>query len=544
MLAGGTAASGTRTERVPAVRASTHTYPLAIGLLTAAVAAFLLSRLQAWPPHEDETLVFFISRQPLGDVLDTVVGERGGAPLHFFLAHAAVSVWSDLTALRLVSIVFAVASIPTTAALVARLTDRATAVVATAIAAASWMMLFHGLYGRMYSLFLCTSALSFLALLAALERGGRRRWALWAAATMAAIASHPYGAVMLAAQVVFVALERRRRVFPIAPAAAALAAVAVLAAPLWLTYTTLADRFDVGFTGGGGSKLGSPVDVFSYLLEVMGDFGAGWLPALAAIGALALLGLWTLARTRPAAALLAASVALVPAAGLMAVRSGSSIGLESRHLIFVLPVFAMAVAAGLLRGARAIPRGAPAALAAGVAAIAAVQLAWGWHTTPALYTGESSARHEARGEAAAWLAATGRRDDVLLGYEPLYLDAWEQGAPVGNLFVPRADAGLELEVLRDASQPLGRGVWVFDATDQEDEAKQRLTVEARTAGAEFETRAFGPFLVVRTREPVETPEWFLEATIRVQRLGIKLGIGDAGLNLDTAEKALARLKAR
>jgi hypothetical protein len=525
------------------VRALTEPYPLAIATLTAAVAAFLLSRLQAWPPHEDETLVFFISRQPLGDVLDTVVGERGGAPLHFLLAHAAVSIWPDLTALRLVSVIFAIASIPVIAALVARLAGRPTAVVATAVAAASWMTLFHGLYGRMYSLFLCMSALSFLALLVALERGGRRRWAFWAVVTMAAIASHPYGAVVLAAEILFVALERRRRVFALAPAAVAFAIVAVLAAPLWLTYTTLAERFDVGFTGGGGSKLGSPLDVLSYLTGVLGDFGAGWLPALAAIGALALVGLWTLARTRPAAALLAVSVAIVPTAGLMAVRSGGSIGLESRHLIFALPFFAAAVAAGLLRAARTLPRRAPVGLAVGIAAVVAVELAWGWHTTPALYAGENSARREARADAAAWLGTTSHRDDVLLGYEPLYLDAWEEGAPFGDLFVPRADARLELEKLRDAPKPLGRGVWIFDATDQQDEAKQRLTVDGRSPGPEFEARAFGPFLVIRTREPVETPEGFLLATVRVQQLGMELGIGDAGLNLEVADQALARLRA-
>ena len=49
----------------------------------------------------------------------------------------------------------------------------APAIVATILASASWMLLFHGVYGRMYSLFLFTSLLSFLALLEATETGGR-----------------------------------------------------------------------------------------------------------------------------------------------------------------------------------------------------------------------------------------------------------------------------------------------------------------------------------------------------------------------------------
>ncbi len=47
-----------------------------------AVATFLFARLTAWPPHEDETLALFVGRQPLGRLLDEVLEERGGAPLH------------------------------------------------------------------------------------------------------------------------------------------------------------------------------------------------------------------------------------------------------------------------------------------------------------------------------------------------------------------------------------------------------------------------------------------------------------------------------
>ena len=54
-----------------------------------AVATFLFTRLTAWPPHEDETLALFVARQPLGRLLDIVLEERGGAPLHYLLAAIA-----------------------------------------------------------------------------------------------------------------------------------------------------------------------------------------------------------------------------------------------------------------------------------------------------------------------------------------------------------------------------------------------------------------------------------------------------------------------
>ena len=54
--------------------------------LTAAVGAFVLFRLNAWPPHEDETLALFTGRGSLHELIETVLGQRGGAPLHFVLA--------------------------------------------------------------------------------------------------------------------------------------------------------------------------------------------------------------------------------------------------------------------------------------------------------------------------------------------------------------------------------------------------------------------------------------------------------------------------
>jgi hypothetical protein len=517
-------------------------YRLGVAGITGAFAAFLLLQAIHWPPHEDETLVFFVSRQPLSDLFSTVFEQRGGAPLHFLLAKAMVAVWPGLLGLRLISVVFAVASVPVMAALVSRLTDRRTALVATAIAAASWMMVYHGIYARMYSLFLFTSALSFLLLLRAVGRRDPWRWAAWGLATLAAIATQPYGAFVLAVGAAFVLARRRRHVFPVRPALISIAAVALLAFPLWLVYRVLASRFGVGVTGDSGSKLGSPIDVLAYLVRVAGDFTAGWALSVALVIGVAAVGLVTLVRTRPAAAFFAGAVFLIPTVAFLLTRSGSSVSLESRHLIFALPFFATLVAAGLLRLASLAGARAPAALGLGLGVLLAAEIAWGWDRTPWMYAGEPAARKVARAEAAAWLAATSRKDDVLFGYEPLYLDAWEKGAPFGGIFVPRADPKLALEKLDKAPKPLGRGVWVIDASDQLDVSKQRLTISGRAPGPQFEARAFGPFLVVRTKEPVKTEETFLRDTAVVEFNAKALEIGDAGLNLQTAVNALARLK--
>src|SRR5262249_29916435 len=153
----------------------------------------------------------------------------------------------------------------------------------TALASASWVLLFHGIYGRMYSLFLFTSALSYLALLYAIDRGGRRAWILWGAAVLLCVASHPYGALVLGSQAAYLLLRRWRD----REALVSLGVVAVLGIPFWRTDIVLAGRFDVG-VGGGGAKLGTPGAVLDYLWDAAGDYSAGYRAALIPILVLAL----------------------------------------------------------------------------------------------------------------------------------------------------------------------------------------------------------------------------------------------------------------
>ena len=125
-----------------------------VAVCTTAVAAFLLVQLDKWPPHEDEALPLFVGRHSLGDLLDIVLARRGGAPLHFLLAWVVAHTSGGLHQMRLLSALFAIASVPVIAALGNRLAGRGPALAAAALASASWILLFHGIYARMYSLFL------------------------------------------------------------------------------------------------------------------------------------------------------------------------------------------------------------------------------------------------------------------------------------------------------------------------------------------------------------------------------------------------------
>jgi hypothetical protein len=516
-------------SRTAAIRAWLvgHWFALGVVAVTAAATAFLLHQLMAWPPHEDETLALFVGRDSFSGVVEHVTRERGGAPLHFLVAWCVAHLGFGLGGLRLVSAAFALASLPLIALLARRLADAKAALITAALVAGSWGFLFHGVYGRMYSLFLFLSVASFLTLLRALDRRGVADWALWCAATLLCIAAHPYGALLVGVEVVFVVLARRDE---LRRAACGFAAVAVLGIPFWITDLVLAGRFDVGVGRGSVDKLGGPWEIMRYLIRTAGDFTAGWWPVLALVLVVAAVGLVTARReTR----WLALSSVAVPALAFFAARSGGSASPESRHLIFALPLLALLVAIGLLR----LTSHAPAITAIAVATLLVAEVSWAWHRTSPLFAWEPDARQAARAEAEQFLADTSWPDDLLFGYEPLYLGAWERNHDFPRTVLPRADARLALKVLQRRAV-FGRGVWVLDASERNN-LKPRLEIEARAPrpAAAFEVRAFGPFLVLRTRAPVPSPDRYLLLAARAMLVGRSLGIGDADVNLVTIERA-------
>lgn len=504
-----------------------HELWLGVGAIAVAATAFLVHQLMAWPPHEDETLALFVGRDSLAGVVEHVTRERGGAPLHFLFAYAAAHLGFGLGGLRFVSAGFAVASLPLFALLGRRLAGPRAALIATALAAGSWVFLFHGVYARMYSLFLFLSLLSFVLLLRALDRGRGRVWGAWGAAILLSVASHPYGALVLASQAAFVLIAHRDR---LRQSAIAFAAVVTAGTPFWLTDLVLAGRFDIG-VGGRGAKLGGPWAIVTYLWQSAGDFSTGRWPVLVIVLALALAGLVAVrAETRA----LALSVIVVPVAAFFAARLGGSTSPESRHLIFVLPFFAILVGAGIARSSRRFP----AAAAILTAALVVLEVSWAWHRTPQLFEWEPSKRQLTRAQAESFLAATSSRDDLLFGYEPVFLGAWERNPSFPDVVVPRADAVLALRTLERTPEPLGRGVWILDASERNN-LHPRLEIENRDPGppGTFETRVFGPFLVIRTHERVGTADAYLRAAVRSMLVGRRLGIGDADVNLQTLERA-------
>jgi hypothetical protein len=91
-------------------------------------------------------------------------------------------------------------------------------------------------------------------------------------------------------------------------------------------------------------------------------------------------------------------------------------------------------------------------------------------------------------------------------------------------------------------EPLGRGVWVLDASDTTNLVeRETIPFVLPAPGSAFEGRVYGPFLVIRSRRPLVTRARYLEVSEDVMRLGVRLGIGDADINLRTLLRAASRL---
>jgi hypothetical protein len=183
------------------------------------------------------------------------------------------------------------------------------------------------------------------------------------------------------------------------------------------------------------------------------------------------------------------------------------------------------------------------AVAAAAAAVIVVgDVRWAHEKTPQLFDGDPPGQARARDAAASWLASTSRPDDVLLGYAPVFLRAWEQNSSFSNIVLPRADPALFANALKAIRGPLGRGIWVFDASATTN-AEQRPTIAFVLPQPErqFEGRVYGPYLVIRSRQPLRTRARYIAVTKRVLNVGRSLDINDADVNLHTILQARSRL---
>jgi hypothetical protein len=375
---------------------------LAAGSVAAAVG-LLLYRLVpdvgSKPIYEDEAISGLISMRPLSEVLDTVVLDRGGAPLHFVLAHLAFELDPSYESLRWLSVLFAAGAVPLSFDLGRRLGGSWAGVIAAAVVASSTALAVYGTFGRMYALLVLVAALFADLYVRALDRPTTGTIAAASAAGWLLPATHPYGAIpafvaLVAAAVVW----RRRSLRPAIPVAIA----TVAALPLVLADLRLADRASVG--SGGSHALATPGQAWDELVAALSAFAGGRGVLFVLFTLLAAAGIWFLLRERPAVAAVALSTAIPPLL-FVVVRTGSTPDLSPRHLFYGLPLWAAAIGVAAARF--------PVPLAALVAVLAVVSPASALRDPRELAAGSSptSERHAIRAGP----------HDLLLPYASVYL---------------------------------------------------------------------------------------------------------------------------
>jgi Dolichyl-phosphate-mannose-protein mannosyltransferase len=174
----------------------------------------------------DELFTYELATRPgFGDMLHGVTGPLEiSPPLYFAFAWVCAKLGDPHVWIRVPSLVAGVALVPATYALGVRTLGRTAALVGATLLALSPFAIFYSTEARAYTLATLFVLLAALALLAATEHGGWRRWGLFALAACAALYSHYTAAFPLAAEVAWAAWAHRDRLRELALACLAVGA--------------------------------------------------------------------------------------------------------------------------------------------------------------------------------------------------------------------------------------------------------------------------------------------------------------------------------
>ena len=421
--------------------------------------AFLAVRLQSEvggkPFFEDEAVAGLIAARPLPEVIHTVLWERGGAPLHFVLAHFVLSIWPGVAALRWLSVACALGVVVCAYALGRELAGDLAGAVAAWIAATSALLHVYGTFGRMYSLLALVGGVNMLLFLRALERPTHVRVSLAAASAWLLAAAHPFGGIPVAVEAAIAAwlwwpTRDVRRAVPVLVAA-------VATAPLAVAELRLALRFDV--SASNGKPLGSGGNAGTQLESAARGFAGGGSPAFWLFLALALTGAWVMLRRSPAlAAVGAAALVLPPLLSFLArVHDTTTAFLSPRHLMLSLPLWAALIGTGTMRLASWRPaRGVPLVAAAAIALIAVAAPASARDPrTHFVFLAEAGDGHTSA-PIGTWLDQRIRPGDLLFPYSIPYLRSLDSARHAHSL--PRGQVGTLIAAIDDAGK--GRQLWI------------------------------------------------------------------------------------
>ena len=358
----------------------------ALVLVALALRLYRLGHEDLWI---DEVFQIRVSAQPLGDIVANYrpgveyrTLTRDQAPLSHLLFHFVVGEGGSEAWVRLPSAVAGALGVGVLFVVAARLLPLEVALLGAVLLALAPLDLWYSQECRFYALWKLEALLAYLALLRALDGGGRRWWGAWVLATVAGMYTCILHGLVVVAQAVTVIWHGRLtgRTRPAALAfAVALAVVAVATLPvsrvvlaetdrpagtvrptalsvLPYTFFAYAAGFSLGPTVAALHALPSPRAVMALYPSVPLVF-AVFIPV-------AIAGVWRLGvRSRPAAVLL--PWLAVPPLSVFVLSQVSHVVYNVRYALASLPAFLVVIAAGCLAfSTRALRRLAVAGVAA------------------------------------------------------------------------------------------------------------------------------------------------------------------------------------
>ena len=405
---------------------------LAVITLLAAIVRFVTLDLQSfW--HDEAVTVNRILQAGLWDTLDAVPDNESTPPLYYLLSW----VWTrpfgiGEVGLRSFSALCGTLTIPVVYAAAARLATVRVALVASALAAVSPLLVWYSQEARAYALLVLLCALSFLYFVRARDGGTRRDLVLWALASAAALATHYFAVFVVVpeALLLFLALgaERRREAFG-AIGAVGLAGAALL--PLAIHQSSSANNN--WFSDIALSSRVTDVPKAFLIGEPQAQVSRALAAAILAVAAAAVLLVWRADGRERRAALIAGAVGGAGVVIPLVLALGGEDFFIHRNLLAALVPLIVVVAAGL--GAKRA--GWPGlAIAVAACAVSAAMLV-------AISRDEELQRADWRTAASALGPSEGRRaivtsflgDDPLEVYRPGTRRFPRRGASVGEVAV-------------------------------------------------------------------------------------------------------------
>ena len=258
-------------------------WPLAaLTLLAAAVRLSTLDLQSLW--FDEAFTVVRDFRPSLITTLHNVVHTENTPPLWYVLEWAVIRVFgTGAVALRMLSALAGIATVPVAWAIGAELAGRRAATLSAAIVAVNPLFVWYSQEARAYGLFVLTGSLALLCFLRARREPTGRSMALFALTGALALLSHYFAVFLLGAMCLWLLAERRTRRAAL-PAIATLALVGLALLPLvlaqgghgtqWIGEWALTSRIEAipqyYLTGYSGAPLGHGVELLVALPMLAG----------------------------------------------------------------------------------------------------------------------------------------------------------------------------------------------------------------------------------------------------------------------------------